>query len=438
MMPPVATVISSLASARKAAQLYPVTHPAHGQALDALVEAVRVAGAGAPFTVNLHLGRLYHDSRVLAEDVAGAAGIASAFEARNIESLTFMPGFGLTDASGLVEVLSLKPVPTLDVSEELSARGVTAITVAVLDDGSEEREEMDRRRALDHALYQQLLRTLRQLVSSLALEHRAGLGAAAGAVSEVVGRLAEDPSAVLALAWMRGSGDQLLSHSVNVAIYSVTLGRALGLPDEGLASLGLSALMHDVGKTAMDLNDPSQVEMVSALHSQAGADILSRADHEDPAPMLVAYEHHMYLDGSGVPPRAEGYIAHPFSRMVAIADRYENLTNPQDGSEPRTPDQAVVRVLKEAGTKLDPLFARLFAGALGVFPVGCVVRLTDDTVGVVCNPGTDPFSPVVRRTYDEIGLDLEEPEEVDLAACDLDIVEVVDPASLNVLVCDKL
>lgn len=436
---PAASVISALATARKAAQLYPTTHPAHGDALEVLVDVVREAGAGSPLTINLHQGRLYHGSTVLAEDVPGSSGIAVAFESRHIESLTVAPGFGVTDATGLVEVLSLRPSQMLNVTEELAARGVTSVTVALLhDDTAEEREELDRRRAMDRALYQQLLRMLRQLVASLAAESRAGLGPAAGAVSDVVGRLAEDPAAVLALTWMRDAGDELLAHSVNVAIYAVTLGRELGLPEEGLASLGLSALLHDVGKRAFDANDPQQAESVAALHSQAGADILSRANHDDSAPMLVAYEHHMYLDGSGVPPRAEGYVAHPYSRMVAIADRYENLTNPHDPIEALTPDQAVVRVLKEAGSRLDPLFARLFAGALGVFPVGCMVRLTDDTVGVVCGPGSNLFAPVVRRTYDEIGLDLEEPEEVDLGGCDLDIAEVVDPASLNVLVADKL
>jgi putative nucleotidyltransferase with HDIG domain len=237
---------------------------------------------------------------------------------------------------------------------------------------------------------------------------------------------------------MRESDNELLSHSVNVAIYSVTLGRALGLPDEGLATLGLSALLHDVGKTAFDIHDPEQAEMVASLHSQVGADMLSRADHDDPAPMLVAYEHHMYLDGSGVPPRAEGYVAHPFSRMIAIADRYENLTNPRDPAEALTPDQAVLQVLREAGTRLDPLFARLFSGALGVFPVGCMVRLSDDTVGVVCRAGSELFAPIVKRNYDGRGLEIDQYDEIDLGAQCLDVVEVVDPSSLNILVGEKL
>ena len=436
---PGASVIGALATARKAAQLYPPTHPAHRAALDALVSAVRDADGHAPLALNLHQGRLYHGSTVIPEDLPGSQGIANAFEARHIESLAFSPGFGLTDATGLVEVLSLRPSQTLDVTQELTDRGVTAVTVGLLEDETEEdRKERDRIRALDRALYQQLLRTLRVLVSRLTEEPRAGLGAAAAAVTEIVGRLAEDPSAILALAWMRESDNELLSHSVNVAVYSVNLGRALGLPDEGLASLGLSALLHDVGKTAFDIHDPAQAESIASLHSQVGADMLSRADHDDSAPMLVAYEHHMYADGSGVPPRAEGYVAHPFSRMVAIADRYENLTNPRESDQALTPDQAVMQVLREAGTRLDPLFARLFSGALGVFPVGCMVRLSDDSVGVVCRAGSEMFAPVVRRSYDARGIEVDEYDEVDIGAECLDIVEVVDPNSLNVRIAEKL
>ena len=125
--------------------------------------------------------------------------------------------------------------------------------------------------------------------------------------------------------------------------------------------------------------------------------------------------------------------------MVAIADRYENLTSPpSDGAKAMTPDKAVVQVLREGGTILDPFFVRLFASALGVFPVGCLVRLSDHSVGVVARPGEDPLAPVVRLAYDDCGAELDGPDQIDLSLGDVRIVEVIHPSSLQVDVSEKL
>ncbi|MDZ4168364.1 MAG: HD domain-containing protein [Coriobacteriia bacterium] len=434
-----ADVISALSSARKAIQLYPATHPAHGEALHALVDSVAQLTAVTPFVLNLHDGRLYHDSIVITDDVHGARAVAEAFEARTIESLSFNPDFNSQDASGLTEVLSLRPSPSLDVDAELAARGVSGVTVSVLEDEEDpDREEHDRQRQADRALYQRVLSVLQRLHDQFAGVGVGDMGETVTVVAGVIDRLLADPSAVLGLATIRGDSDKNLFHALNVMIYSLALGQRLGLPEEGLQSLGLSALLHDVGKSAFDAQDPSQTEAMRGMHPKVGAEILQRVGLEDPGPMLVAYEHHMSSDGGGWPEREAGYVAHPYSRMVAIANRYENLVSGTTAHESLTPDRAIVQVLREAGTMLDPFFARLLANALGVFPVGCLVRLSDHRVGVVARPGDDPLAPVVRIAYDERGSEIDDPAEVDLADGDVRIVEVIEPQALNVEVAEKL
>jgi putative nucleotidyltransferase with HDIG domain len=431
-------VITLLASSRRAMQLYPPSHPAYQEAFDSLVAAASGATASGPLVLNLHNGRIYHESTVISDDVTGHAAVAEAFEVRHIESLTVAPGFSAADAAGLIEVLSLRPSPSLDVEAELASRGVRSITVALLADDDEDDEERDRQREADRALYNRLLAAMRDVSGRMASGGAPDIAHASGLVGNVLSRLMEDAPAIMGLATIRGAGDRALFHSLNVMIYSLVLGQKLGLPDEGLSSLGLAALLHDVGKAAFDADKPEQVEPMRVMHPKVGAEILQRLSLEDPAPMLVAYEHHMYVDGSGWPERDSGYVAHPYSRMVAIADRFENLTNPVDGAESLTPDRAVVQVLRDAGATLDPFFSRLFAGALGVFPVGCLVRLSDHSVGVVSRPGEDPLAPVVRRAFDDRGTELEDIEEIDLSAGDVRIVEVIHPDSLALDVAEKL
>ena len=71
-------------------------------------------------------------------------------------------------------------------------------------------------------------------------------------------------------------------------------------------------------------------------------------------------------------------------------------------------------------------------------PIGCVVRLSDQSVGVVCRPGDNPLAPIIKITYDSRGTELEDPPQVDLADGTVRIVEIVPEDALNIEVSDSL
>jgi len=432
-------LVTALAASRRAVQLYPPSHPEFQKAVVDLESAVVETAQGTQFVLNLHQGHLYHGSAVIPDDVNGVDAVVRMFETRSIESLTFQPSFTAADALALTEVLSLKSTAALDIEAELLARSVEAVSVSFLAaPDSVEREERDRLRDADRALHKRILGALRTLSEQVKNGAGPDVSKASGLVGGILERMMDDPSAIMGLATMRGTGERTLFHSLNVMIYTMVLGNRLGLPEEGLSALGTAALLHDVGKSAFDAGDLMQLEAMRTLHPKIGADILQRVALDDPAPMLVAYEHHMHVDGGGFPERPADYIAHPYSRMVAVADRYENLTNVAPGRDALTPDRAIVQILRETGSVLDSFFARLFASAMGVFPVGSLVRLSDQSVAVVIKQAEDPLSPVVRIAYDSRGAEPEEPGDVDLAESDLRIVEVVAPEALNVEVSDKI
>lgn len=433
-------LVAALSGLRRAVQLYPPQHPSYVEAVERTSGAVSECTLDGSFVLNLHQGRLYAGSDPLSADSPAASSLAETMERHSIESLTFEPGFGVTDAVGLVDVLNLRPATNLDIEAQLQDRGVANVLVAALsadDEDKEEREERDRARERDRAMYRKLVTQLRGIDQQASSGGSPDLEHASSMVGDIMSRLAEDESAVLGMALMSSKDDSTLFHSVNVMIYSLTLGLGLGLPDEGLLALGMSAMLHDVGKAAFDLSDPEQAHAAQLLHPKVGAEILGRLAEADRTPMLVAYEHHMGSDGSGYPDRPADYIAHPYSRMVAIADRYEHLVK-GDGATALSPDRAVMQVLREAGKSLDPLFARLFVRALGVFPVGCVVRLSDQSVAVVRSKSADLLAPIVRVVFDGDGVEPETPPDIDLRDDDRSIVEVLDPETLKLSVSDKL
>ena len=433
------SVVTTLSSARKAFSLYPPVHPEHKGAIEAIVTAVAECTAPGSFTLNLHLGRLYHDSRVLPGDAPGMRSIAESFESHRIESLTFNPGFSPSDAATLIEILSRKPSPDLDVAHELEENGVFGVIAQRLKEpDAEEREEREERRGQDRAMYQRLVAALKRINTQLGPTGSPTLGDTAVVVESMLTRFLEDPAAVLGLATMRDASEADLFHGVNTMIYALTIGVGLEIPEEGLTSLGVCALLHDIGKVAFNRADPSQEERIRLLHPGVGAEILARMPDVDRAAMLVAYEHHFRPDGQGWPEMEPGYFAHPYSRIVAIADRYDELTTTPPEDDGLTPDRAIVRLLLETDGRLDCTFTRVFVREMGAFPVGCMVRLSDQSVGVVSAPGEDPLQPVVRLVYGPDGLALDAKIDTDLAGSDLSIVEVVRPSDLRETISDHL
>lgn len=431
-------LVTSLSGARKVFSLYPASHPEHRSALDALLVSVNAATTVGPFTLNLHLGRLYHESRVLPES-PGSRALAECFEAHRVESLTFLPSFTETDAMGLVEVLSLRPSADLDVAEVLEQRAVTGVLAQHLEKpDAEELEKREEQRQFDHALYHRLVAALKRITTQIGPNGTPTFGGTADLVENILGRFMEDSAAVLGLATMRDPSEADLFHSANTMIYALTIGAGLGLNEEQLNTLGVCALVHDIGKLAFDRTDESQRNRIKALHPRIGAEILVRMPDIERTAMLVAYEHHLRPDGQGWPEVDDDYMPHPYSRIVAVADRYDRLTQDEPDGAGLTPDRAVIQLLKETPSGLDETLTRVFVRDMGAFPIGSLVRLSDQSVGVVCAPGKDPLRPCVRLLYGPDGLSLEEKPDIDLAGSSSEIVEVVAPANLAETVSDHL
>lgn len=431
-------LVTSLSGARKVFSLYPASHPEHRGALDALVASVQSGTLGGPFTLNLHLGRLYHESRVLPES-PGSRALAECFEAHRVESLTFMPSFTERDATILVEVLSLRPSPELDVGEALERREAAGVIAQQLEKPDVEAlEKREEQRQFDHALYHRLVTALKRITTQLGPNGSPTFGGTAEIVESILARFMEDSAAVLGLATMRDPSEADLFHSANTMIYSLTIGAGLGLNEEQLNTLGVCALVHDIGKLAFDRSDESQRDRIKALHPRIGAEILVRMPDIERTALLVAYEHHMRPDGRGWPEVDKDYMPHPYSRIVAVADRYDRLTQDEPDGAGLTPDRAVIQLLQETPFGLDETLTRVFVRDMGAFPIGSLVRLSDQSVGVVCAPGKDPLQPRVRLLYGPDGLAVEDKPDVDLAGSSREIVEVVAAADLAETVSNHL
>ena len=135
---------------------------------------------------------------------------------------------------------------------------------------------------------------------------------------------------------IRDYDEYTFTHSVNVCIFSVALGKKLGFSKVQLCDLGMTALLHDVGKARVPaemLNKAGKLDeqewKIIQAHPWFGALTLfgMRAYEEIPyRSILVAHEHHMKMDLTGYPKVVRPRTLGIFSRIVSVADGFDAAT----------------------------------------------------------------------------------------------------------------
>jgi len=211
------------------------------------------------------------------------------------------------------------------------------------------------------------------------------------AASVCVSHVVRNPEAVMFLARLRGKFDDASRQAFNVCVYSIIIGRLLGLDSLKLENLGTSALLHDMGFVGVPdavLNKPgflSAEEMaVVQTHPRRGRDILISGRHIFSGAVDVAYGHHENLDGTGYPRGLAGHQISLFTKIVAVVDKYDSIMSPMP-YRPAGDHLDAVSILKRLAktNKIDPAITSLFVSYLGVYPPGCVVELSTGEVAIV-------------------------------------------------------
>lgn len=227
----------------------------------------------------------------------------------------------------------------------------------------------------------------------------------------------EERPTLLALVNIKAYGSRLANHLVNVGILSVALGIRLGFSKKLLGDLGIAGILHDVGCGLLpeDLAtcagselDPGRRAALEE-HVYKSVDILIHQRISDAVvkSMNVGFLHHFRYDGTGYPRTQIVKNQNLYSRIVALCDRYDELTAPsEDGKPGLPPAEAMRKLLEGSGTEFDPLVVKAFVNLLGLYPVGSLVLLSTGELATVVAPAQDPRHldrPTVRLFADASG-----------------------------------
>ena len=233
--------------------------------------------------------------------------------------------------------------------------------------------------------------------------------------------LAEDSSSLLlALAHLKRHKLTPAHHLANAAVFAICAVRTLGLSRATVSSLALSAALHDLGRALQpDATRGPAAERRAAYKGVRKLVGLPLASQRMNGRAIVANEVRRWIDRGAEPP---GDVEYPFAigiatRVVAIARAYSLLTTPRPDRSGVFPDEAVRLIMRDAGRRYDAAAVKLFVNALGVFPVGSTIALSDGRLAIVVDTPTEasgPGRPVVKIVRDSAGT-IVDGEIVDLA-----------------------
>ncbi len=161
------------------------------------------------------------------------------------------------------------------------------------------------------------------------------------------------------------------NHSENVARLSMMLGRAIGLSENDILDLETAAALHDIGKISVSTDIFKKVQPLTPSewreiyrHSEVSYRILGLLI-DSPSVAGYVLSHHEKLDGTGYPRGLKGSEIPIQSRILAIADSYDAMTDARPYRPALSKQEALLELQANAGTQFDPELAAMFVKLMG-------------------------------------------------------------------------
>ncbi len=209
-------------------------------------------------------------------------------------------------------------------------------------------------------------------------------------VGNMVDSVVRNPDALVCLSHLKDVSEYTALHSIRTCVLALTFGRHLVLSKEELNTLGLGALMHDIGMVklpALILDKPEGLTVeefeLMTKHVPWGLEILQQSGGIPPAAMQVIEQHHERHDGSGYVGKLQGDLIGIGGAIGAIVDVYDAITSQRAYGEPVSAEDALKRMYEWRHKDFDAELVEEFIKCMGIYPIGSLVELRTGSVGVV-------------------------------------------------------
>ncbi|MFK8068624.1 MAG: HD-GYP domain-containing protein [Gammaproteobacteria bacterium] len=291
-------------------------------------------------------------------------------------------------------------VPELDfdeeVEEEIRAEEISE-EVAYAQDQKARKDSLKR----SEAAFSNSTKVVKDLMKNMRAKPKESLAAAEDLVNDIVDSVVENPHAAVQLVNIKSQDENSYFHIVNVTMLSLIVGKELGLNDMELNHLGVGAMLHTFGQ----LKIPTQIlrktkpltdieRRTFQLYPRYGVQLAEKVG-KLPKPVIeIIGQHCEFEDGSGFPDQLVGSQITKLSKIVVVANAYDDYCNNIQNSKLLTPYEAMSFMYSQK--KFDKNILSIFINRLGVYPPGTVVKLSDGNIaGVIAINRDNPLNPTL-------------------------------------------
>jgi putative nucleotidyltransferase with HDIG domain len=412
-------VLRRLAAALRSAQLYSAGHPIIARNLESLAAAGQLIHDLQPaVTIGLVGDEVIVDDMPMARaDTFGP--FVRRLQQAGVERIVIDRGVTIEEMTEFLAAVTTIDARDRDAAETFPAMPHIRVGRVTI----EQRVEASLTdMATIKRLYNDAVSVAGDVWDSAQTEGRPDPTAARSMIDGLAQAVAQNRTALLALTTLKEYDHYTFTHMVNVSILTMGQARGLGIDGPLLREFGLAALMHDIGKVRTPLEILNKPEALTAdefaimkRHVVDGAEILRMTPDVPALAPVVAFEHHLRIDGSGYPSGVTRSALNIGTMLCSIADVYDAMRSQRNYQQAFPTDRILAVLKRNDGTQFDQHLVRRFVQLIGIYPAGNLVRLNTGEVAVVVTVyAPDPYRPHVRVLIDREGRRLDLPYELNV------------------------
>jgi HD-GYP domain-containing protein (c-di-GMP phosphodiesterase class II) len=181
-----------------------------------------------------------------------------------------------------------------------------------------------------------------------------------------------DSQMLLPLLTLKEFDQYTTTHALNVSVLSMGLAEFMGLSPREVRSYGVAGMLHDLGKVRVPkdiLTKPGKLTpdewALMRSHTVEGAKLILQSDQNLDVAALVAFEHHIMINGGGYPDWHYRCDCHKASALVHVCDVYDALRTKRPYRDAWEPAATLEYIERGIGSEFDPDVAKAFMAMMG-------------------------------------------------------------------------